>query len=401
MHGRCVIVCNKESKKKHSYLLENIMPHKLSSKRGGPRGNFRPRAHPIPNANGQERPQLNPVPVMNWNVRNPQFRPYIHGGQSHPIAFKSMTEQQSVGTRITKVRGDEDRQGFLPAQNQYEKKRNPETDTDSGDQDSIQEELGGSKVHAFPMRLYNFISSPDPSCIWMPCGKSWFITNIHMLAQAMMKHFPELCHPLNTMNLETITKSRVSQLLKEARNWGFEEKNFDNSDGKYYEHECFDKNQPNLCKYIRPKSVKRPLQAVDSDLISPPRMARRRMSKDIDHIFQENKSQQQKEDEDVIFIQSATVEKQSTPRKADGVSSPITPGFTLTNQVSPTTPHSNSSGRLQSNRGRSKSLSSPTRVSFPVSKRGRKVSSARDGRLNIPIQYDGPSPAHSLTPRRH
>lgn len=366
------------------------MPHKLSSKRGGPRGNFRPRAHPIPNQNAQERPQISPhaqQPVMNWNVRAPQFRPYIHGGQSHPIVFKSMSEQQS--------------QGFLPGQNQYEKKRNPETDTDSGDQDSIQEELGGSKVHAFPTRLYNFVSSPDPSCIWMPGGKSWSITNIHMLAQAMMKYFPELCHPLNTMNLETIAKTRVSQLLKEARNWGFEEKKLDNSDGKYYEHECFDKNQPNLCKYIRPKSVKRPLRAVDSDLISPPRMARRRMSKDIDHIFQENKSQEKKEDEDVIFIQSATVKKQSTPRKADGASSPITPGFTLTNQVSPTTPHSHSSGRLQSNRGRSKSSSSPTRVSFPVSKRGRKVSSARDARLNIPIQYDGPSPAHSLTPRRH
>lgn len=386
-------------KAEHSYLLENIMPHKLSSKRGGPRGNFRPRAHPIPNQTGQERPHLSPhAPVLNWNVRAPQFRPYIHGGQSHPTAFRSMTEQQSMDIKITKGRGEKDRQGFLPAQNEYEKNRNPETDIDSGDQDSIQEELGGSKVHAFPIRLYNFISSPDPSCIWMPGGKAWCIANIHMLAQSMIKYFPELCHPLNTMNLETIAKSRASQFLKEARNWGFEEKKFDNSDGKYYEHECFDENQPNLCKYIRPKSVKRPLLALDSDLISPPRMARRRMSKDIDHIFQDNKPQEQKEDEDVIFIQSAKVKKQSTTRKTAG--SPITPGFTLTNQVSPTTPHSNSSGRVQSNRGRAKSLSSPTRVSFPVSKRGRKVSSARDGRLNIPIQYDS-SPAHSLTPRRH
>jgi len=243
-----------------------------------------------------------------------------------------------------------------------------------------------------------------------------------------------------------------------------------------YSHEFFIKIAPNLLKYMNPchRLQNGPPSASIDAIVSPPRIGRLSngpsATNPLDDVFSGNKrkipdnTSSNQDSTDVAEISesdpkktrtdSQNCEKESTSSTTtlgNEMESPVTPVFTLANQVSPPnsaatpkaivadsssaiqSPSVQPRPRLQSNRGGSSKRSSvraldplnsknvvpnnfhndpspvfpmiPKRGSFPVSKRGRRNVSSRGGRggvnggsnsrdvipkaLDIPVRYDG------------
>jgi len=158
---------------------------------------------------------------------------------------------------------------------------------------------------------------------------------------------------------------------------------------------------PNLTKYLTPRKSIRSLQSVQNEILSPPRIGRLIKKhvnpRPLDSIFCGKRKEQESPvhvgDKDGIVIAA----EGNNASDGKGVTSPVTPSFTLANQVSPNSEIS-PRGRLQSSRGRAKMVNnSDMKFMFPVSKRGRRSTnvSSRGGRGGgMQLKYDDqPSPS--------
>lgn len=167
----------------------------------------------------------------------------------------------------------------------------------------------------------------------------------------------------------------------------------------------FIKVAPNLTKYLTPRKRIRSLQSVQDEILSPPRIGRLNKQnvnpRPLDSIFCGKRKEQESPVEDENGIVIAAEDNNASDGK--GVTSPVTPSFTLANQVSPNSEIS-PRGRLQSSRGRAKMVSNGApnmRIMFPVSKRGRRSTnvSSRGGRgggteFGVRLKYDDqPTPS--------
>jgi len=183
--------------------------------------------------------------------------------------------------------------------------------------------------------------------------------------------------------------NRMDLFLKEVEVWGFQ-KQKDSNGNLFFCHEFFIHVAPNLMKYLKPLNSIRSLQAVQDQILSPPRIGRLNSknanSRPLDAIFCGKRKEQESSvagcDESGIAVESQNVNSSVS----GGPTSPVTPSFTLANHVSPNNIIS-PRGRLQSNRGKGKVV-----IMFPVSKRGRRTAnvSSRGGRcggikLDMPL----------------
>jgi hypothetical protein len=98
-----------------------------------------------------------------------------------------------------------------------------EVDAESGDHDSIQDEMNGASIEDFPMKLHNLLSSGVHSSViqWMPDGRFWRIVNWHELSKIMPRYFPKFCAS-RSGNISVM--NRVDLFLKEVEVWGFQKK---------------------------------------------------------------------------------------------------------------------------------------------------------------------------------